>query len=404
MVSVYRNAGYLTLIHGVNLLAPIIIVPYMISTLGLKIYGELVLAQSILFYLTLLVGFGINLVATKDIALNRSSKLICSRIVNTVFLAKFLIFLVVFSLFILVIFFLGVENRFKLILILTSWMLIQEVTIPDWYFQGIEKIEILTIINFISKVFTVVYIFLVVKSEDDFFHAPLAFLFGVILSTFLSFFYIYFVDKNSFSLVGFNDIKSLILESMAIFLSKISQLYIRLNKILIGTFLPIELVSFYDLGEKFVNLYKIPVSLFGQAIFPSFVLKKNKGFILRNMYVFLLFYTIVIIVNFIFGERVISYFVPEFTGNAYFFLILCFTLIPITFNVFLGNTLLFGSGFKNQYAKTIATGGFTYIICMVFIYLNNLWSLNVVSTIVVLSEITCTLLTIFYLKLLYVKR
>lgn len=67
-----RNFSYLSLLQVFNLILPLIVYPYLIRVLGKETYGLVVFAQSLVFYLVILVGFGFNISATKEVSIHRN--------------------------------------------------------------------------------------------------------------------------------------------------------------------------------------------------------------------------------------------------------------------------------------------------------------------------------------------
>ncbi|MFA0423118.1 oligosaccharide flippase family protein, partial [Vibrio sp. 10N.222.54.A1] len=59
-----KNIFMLFISQGVNYLVPLILVPYLVRTLGAESYGEFNLALSIILYGCLFIDFGFNLYTT----------------------------------------------------------------------------------------------------------------------------------------------------------------------------------------------------------------------------------------------------------------------------------------------------------------------------------------------------
>ena len=79
-----RNFSYLSLLQVFNLILPLIVYPYLIRVLGKETYGLVVFAQSLVFYLVILVGFGFNISATKEVSIHRNDSKKLGEIVSSV--------------------------------------------------------------------------------------------------------------------------------------------------------------------------------------------------------------------------------------------------------------------------------------------------------------------------------
>jgi PST family polysaccharide transporter len=87
-ITLAKNIGYLSMIQVVNILIPLIIYPYLILTLGKEVFGLTVFVQTVISYLIILVNFGFNLSATREISIHRSNTIKLSEIVSSVFIIK----------------------------------------------------------------------------------------------------------------------------------------------------------------------------------------------------------------------------------------------------------------------------------------------------------------------------
>ena len=82
LLQKYKNSGvqqeikdvfYLVVLQGLNYVAPLLVLPYLMIVLGAEKFGYIGFAQSVCAYLMILVDFGFNLSATKRIALAKEN-------------------------------------------------------------------------------------------------------------------------------------------------------------------------------------------------------------------------------------------------------------------------------------------------------------------------------------------
>jgi PST family polysaccharide transporter len=106
--------------------------------------------------------------------------------------------------------------------------------------------------------------------------------------------------KVSFTFPKYNIIRNQLFESFPIFTSNISlQLYLGTNKVIIGLLLGMHEVSYYDLGEKLLNLIKIPILAVSQVLFPKLANDFNRNFLLKVGF-FATIFTLIIILSILF--------------------------------------------------------------------------------------------------------
>lgn len=166
--KVVENIASLGLIQIANFLIPLLIIPYIVRALGVEAIGKVGYAQAIISYLTIVVNYGFEYSATQDIAINKNNKdkihaIFWSVIKNK---ALFLVF-TFFVLFLLYFFFDKVKQDFALYFSI-ALMNIGVVLFPTWFFQGMENMKGMAIVNFLIKLFGSGMTVLFVSSPDDY--------------------------------------------------------------------------------------------------------------------------------------------------------------------------------------------------------------------------------------------
>jgi len=104
------NIFSLSVLQALNYLLPLITFPYQVRVLGTEKFGLLAFASSTIAYFNIIVDFGFNLTAPREIAIYREDKKKLSEIISSVMQIKFILFLI--SLLILL-FFINSFDRFK---------------------------------------------------------------------------------------------------------------------------------------------------------------------------------------------------------------------------------------------------------------------------------------------------
>lgn len=167
------NFSYLSVLEVLKVVFPLLTVPYLFRVLGVDIYGLVVFAQSIIAYLSILISFGLEIKATKDIAVYREDKKKLSEIVLTITYLKFLLFLSVALIFVIIVFTSSFFASHKLLYILSLSIVFNDIMLPYWYFQGIEQMKYITLIRFtVVSVFTALT-FIVIRSPEDYIYVNL---------------------------------------------------------------------------------------------------------------------------------------------------------------------------------------------------------------------------------------
>ena len=72
--TVAGNYTALLFIQGANVILPLIALPYLVRTLGAERFGLVMIAQTMGVFLTIIVDFGFNISATREVSLLRNNR------------------------------------------------------------------------------------------------------------------------------------------------------------------------------------------------------------------------------------------------------------------------------------------------------------------------------------------
>jgi O-antigen/teichoic acid export membrane protein len=231
------NFSYLVVLQVFTLLVPIITLPHLFRVLGDTTWGVVLFAQSIALYLGILVSFGFSISATKDISIHRDNHSKLSEIVSSVFILKAGLFIISLLIVSILIFTIPFFKDYKLLFFLSMWFCMYEFIFPIWYFQGLEKMKYITFINLGSRCIFLILIFVLIKEESDYLIVPIINGIGSLFSGLMGMIIIFKKDKIKFFIPKISVLIYYFKESLPIFVSNLSQLYIKMNKIIIGAFI-----------------------------------------------------------------------------------------------------------------------------------------------------------------------
>ena len=279
--TILSNYIYLMLLQGANFLLPLIILPYLIHTLGIEKFGVVMIATSFITFFNILVDFGFNISATREVSIIREDKVKLSDFFWTIMFIKLMLLFLSFLILTVLVFLIPKLRNEALVYIFTFGIVIGQALFPAWFFQGIEKMRVITIVNVTAKVIFTILIFLFIKKPEHYLYVPvlnsLGFIIAGLLGFFISLRYIHLrkpVYKN---------IKSFTKESSFLFFSNFSaNLYTSANTFIVGMFAGNFLAGIYSSMEKLVIALKSMYIPFYQATFPWLSRKKIKekiGFI-----------------------------------------------------------------------------------------------------------------------------
>jgi PST family polysaccharide transporter len=231
----------------------------------------------------------------------------------------------------------------------------------------------ITIINITSKILFTFLIFLYVKNEQDYLLVPLFQSMGAFIGGVIAIYVVLVKEKISIGLQKITIVKYYFLESLPLFISAASvQIYVNANKILVGAFLGMTEVAYYDLGEKVLLLIKTPVGMLGQAAFPSLAIQKSVKKINNVMKVGIFITSVLILLVFIFSDLIVTILGGSDMQNAVPIIrILSVSGLMVAVSQFLGTSRLIIFGYKKEFTQVILSSGIVFCIAGFFLYVSD---------------------------------
>lgn len=395
---VASNFLSLLVLQGATYILPLIIIPYMVRVLGAEKFGLIMFAQSLNLFLTVFVDFGFNLSGTREISIARKDKPRLSQIFIAIMCIKVVLTLIGFIILWSVV---TMFTRFSIdssIYLLSFGVVIGQALFPVWFFQGIEKMRFVTLINILAKIIFTLLVFVLIKEEEDYIFVPiynsLGFIVAGVIGLFLCFRYIEF-KRPSFSLM-----KRLFIDSFSLFVANFaSSLYTASNVFILGLFTSNVMVGVYSSMEKLVIAVKnIYIPLY-QALFPWIArqLESKKADIIKKLmpFVFLVGLTMSIIIL-IFADKIlyVIYDNDLISDYSIIFKILSFISLFSGMNM-LFNMLYFPSikRYKVRMNILIAGGLFNIVMSLIFVQFFKIYA---TAMIVLTTELLLLLMGYYY--------
>lgn len=165
--AVVGNALALTTLQVVSLLLPLASIPYLARVLRPDAWGAVLIAQSLAIILTMLLEFGFNLSATREVARVREDANAVAVVVANVTAAKGLL-LALCAVGAAIGALCVPQLRAHPGFVVLAWViaLAQGLT-PTWYFQGVERLPVFTATELGGRVLMTAGIFATVRTPAD---------------------------------------------------------------------------------------------------------------------------------------------------------------------------------------------------------------------------------------------
>lgn len=263
------NFLWLAVLKIVGYAFPFITLPYLARVIGVDCFGEIAFAASIMVFIETFVDFGFNYTATRDIARQREDVDAVSRIFSNVMWAKTLLMIIGFG--ILCAFTYSIPGLYekRLLLFLTFLYVPGHIIFPDWFFQAMEKMKYITIMNVLSKLLFTVLIFVVIREKSDYIWQPLLNAIGYWVSGAIAMWFI--IRKFGIRILRpkFKEVCDSIKSSWNMFLSLLfPNLYTNFSTILLGSTCGEVATGLFDAGRRFDSLVHQFFQVLSRTFFP----------------------------------------------------------------------------------------------------------------------------------------
>lgn len=267
--KLFSNFAALSIIQGANFILPLLIMPIVIRRIGADQFGIVSVAQVVMVFLTTFSDYGFNLTATRDISLHRADNERVSRLFSSVLASKMILCVGAYAMLCILVFAVPLFREHMLLYHLGFAYVLGQSLLVSWFFQGIEKMQYVTISSVFSKLLFVGLVFFFMHGPQDselfLLFAGIGNIVAGILSIWLAF--------RVFDLKVYRPLRSDIVrelkENWQVTLSNLSiNTYQSTNVLVLRLFTNDLLVGYYSIAEKIFFATRQILSIYSQAIYP----------------------------------------------------------------------------------------------------------------------------------------
>ena len=397
-----QNFTSLSILQIANYLFPLIVLPYVVRILGPAKYGLINFAAAFIAYFSLMCDYGFSLSGTKEISIIRDDKEKLSRTFSTIITIKLLLSVVSFLLFILIVYFIPFFKNNWEVYVLSYGFVIGGVLFPGWFYQGIERMKYITIIQVFVRSIATVLIFMLVKEENDYLLLVLLNSSAQILIGVAGLIVAGIKFKIKFRLPSFEEIKIQLKSGWNIFQSMIAiNVYTTSNTFILGLFASETIVGYYAAADKIRMAFQGVQSVLAQTVFPhvnSLVKESYEKFILFIKRFLKLEVTIgfsVSLLLFIFSPQLVELLLGEkfVTSGELLRIISALPLLISLSNIF-GIQIMLPLGYDRAFNRIISSAALLHILLLIVI-VPAYFAIGT-SIAVVITESVVTLLTFLF--------
>ena len=317
MSKLKKDFLYNIMYQILQLILPLITIPYISRVLGAEGVGTYSYTYSIVYYFMLIALLGINNYGNRSIAQNRENRDKMSKKFLSIYAIQLIMsitMIIVYMLYILL-----VCNEYKNIALIQSIFLISSMLDINWFFFGMEEFKLTITRNTILKFISLIFVFIFVKNPSDLWIYTLIMAGSTLISQVVL--WPFLLKRISYVKITLKDIKKHIKPCIILFIPVIAiSLYRVMDKIMLGIMSDVTEVGYYEQAEKIITVPTGVVTALGTVMLPKISnLVANEKYDEMKLYIeksikFMMFMAFPVS----FGIVAISGdFVPLFLGNEF---------------------------------------------------------------------------------------
>ncbi len=382
-----ENFASLYILQITNILIPLITLPYLVRVLGVEKFGLVSFAQVFAMFFVMFVDFGFTLSIVRLISIHADDHKKVSEIFSSVILAKLFLIGVAF-----VVMFLIVESvdRFshdKMLYFYMFGIVIGQGLFPVWFFQGMQRMRYITLLNFVVKLLFLVLIFLLIHHSDDYLMYPILLSAGYLSVLPLAF---YLIKKQFGVVFAFPKIDRVVYYmrySSHFFVSRIAvRMYEGGGLLVVGLIAPDTVVGYYAIADKLRGAITSLYSPISQTLYPYIARDKNIRLYKKLFGVIMLLNIIGLSVLFTYAQEILELIFGSASSTTVM-LVRIFVLVMLMDvpSILLGYPLLGAFGYTHYVNYSLVITAILYLVGLGMLYLMGIASVKSIALLYVFT-------------------
>ena len=379
--SIFKNQLFNFSMQVINIVFPLIAIPYTTRLFGPELLGEISFANSIVQYFMLFAIAGIPVYATREIAKSRDNNTDIRKKFKEIAILQIIFTCISFTAYMILIFIVPSFKSNLYIYLFLGIQIISNAFNYVWFIQGIEKYRYAAVATFITRIINIVLIFSLLRKREDYY--IYAFIMGV--TAFINVFINMITSLRLLKkfeikdkiIINNNGLKVHISAIFVFFLSDIAvKIYTTMDQTMLGLLDSKESVAYYSMSIRLVKVVLSFVTSIAVVMLPRISnsiknnnigdIKKYIGMSTRIVYL--------IAIPSIFGilaigeEVVILYLGNEFLQSIGIFKIVSLLLIIIGLSNVFGLQVMIPYGKEKKFTMILSTAAIlNFVINLILI-------------------------------------
>lgn len=377
---------------------PFITLPYLTRVLGVYNYGLVNFAIAFNTYFIIITDYGFNLSAVREISVNREDPHRVSEIFSSVMLIKGILATLSFCILLLVI--LNIP-RFSVnwqVYIFAFGLVIGNVIFPTWFYQGMERMKYITVLNVLTNLIFLAAIFIFIRRPSDYLYVPLLQSMGTLTAGVISQWIIRTRFNVRFHLPPLRTVYETFRDSTQFFLSRVSvSIYTSSNSFFLGLFAGNTAVGYYSAAEKLYTAAQGLYSPLMQVTYPYMAKTRNRAFHRKVLRYSLILNTILCGGIILFAPTIIGIlFGPQYMPSVNVLRLLAVALMVVIPSILLGYPFLAVLGQQRYANGSVIIGSIVHLIMLLAV--SAFMNIYIVACLVIITETIVLAIRVYGIK------
>ena len=265
-VRVFKNYAFLASSYAASRLLTFFPLVYIARRLGVQAFGQVNFALAILTYSTLLTHLGLMTFGTREVARHPGQ---IQRQVTNILSLRMALALASFLLLLVFTYLVTLDAQLKILIVLFGFSLFPTAALLDWAFKGVERMNVVGVIEIVRAVPYLALILFWVKTPSQVLRIPIVFFLSTFLAALLglvSFWRDYGSLRPQVDLAFW---KRAMRESLPLgFAFILLQIYYLMDTVVLGFLRGAVFVGWYSAAYKSVAFVLVMGGLFFETTFP----------------------------------------------------------------------------------------------------------------------------------------
>lgn len=403
---VYKNFVFLFIVQFSNYVLPFLVIPLLTRALGIEGFGKYAYYIALPNLLMIIIKFGFEFSATRQISIEEDNKERLVRIVSSVYLIRACLLVLMSALLFAIISMFKPDQQMSSLVLGGFLLLLGQALLPIWYFQGLQQMKYVTFYTVTTKIVYVGLLFLLISDVQDYGLAVIIYGLAFAVAGVASSLHVFYQQKFRFT-CSMSDIKEQLVQAFPFFTSRVcvTSYTASIVPILghIGT--PTQ-VAIYAASEKLYMAAQSVMYPLANALFPHVAKHRDIALFKKLFFIAIaLFIVGGVIGYFVAPHLIIFLFGADFAAAVDIFYLHMIALVFVLPSILLGYPLLAALGFSKEANNSVIFGALLFFVLASFaLYTGVAGAEYFVISVIIVEAVVCLLRGYFAMSKVFLKK